>query len=122
MESTSDWAWGINTARVSVGKWHGRASSGYTVIGDSVNLASRLEGATKAYGIAILSTQATLGLDPRAGPSCPIPLLESVKVKGKRRRQIVEISIARFRASTRAVPEGPRLVCEAGLGSRDRVF
>jgi adenylate cyclase len=52
---------GIHSGKASVGNMGSRQRFAYSALGDTVNLASRLEGQTKAYGIGIMISQATRG-------------------------------------------------------------
>jgi len=71
---------GLNTGEMSVGNMGSKKIFSYTVMGDSVNLGSRLEGINKEYGTRLIVSQSTRLRLP-ANYVCR--QLDRVKVKGK---------------------------------------
>lgn len=71
---------GISTGEMVVGTIGSTASRSFTVMGDPVNLGSRLEGANKAYGTRIMISERTREL---AGTEISVRELDLIRVKGK---------------------------------------
>jgi adenylate cyclase len=77
---------GINTGLCVVGNMGSDLRFDYSVLGDPVNLTSRIEGQTKTYGIPIIAGAATM---QAVGEKLAAIELDIVRVKGKAEPEIV---------------------------------
>jgi adenylate cyclase len=70
---------GVSTGPMNVGNMGSKFRMAYTVLGDTVNLGSRLEGLTKQYGADVIVSGVTM----QAIPDMHFRELDAVRVKGK---------------------------------------
>jgi PAS domain S-box-containing protein len=97
---------GINTGEMLVGNMGTQKKMNYTVIGNAVNLAARLEGVNKQYGTRIIASESTINetggklLSRRLGwirvvgisePVCIFEILELSLHAGPSLRKLVEV-------------------------------
>lgn len=72
---------GINTGEAHVGNLGSEQRFNYSVLGDAVNIAARVESATKETGVTILTTQATLNA------------IEKLQMKLPRQRSVGKVTL-----------------------------
>ncbi|MCB9738939.1 MAG: adenylate/guanylate cyclase domain-containing protein [Deltaproteobacteria bacterium] len=101
---------GVNSGVAVVGNMGSAQRFDYTMLGDTVNLAARLEGANKAYGIELMIGEKTAAL---VRDSFVLRELDKIRVKGKQQGVAVFEPVAQAGA---ADPETARRISEFAIG------
>lgn len=106
---------GLNLGRAVVGNMGSHTRFNYTMMGDTVNLAARMESGAKAYGVYTLVTESVVEASRRAEPGAVLfRPLDRIVVKGRTRPVAVFEAMA-LRADAAAA--GSRLEECAGIFS-----
>jgi adenylate cyclase len=110
---------GLNSGEALVGNIGSRRRFNYSVMSDAVNVASRLEGANKYYGTAIIASESTVAL---AGDAFVWRELDATRVKGRNAPVKIYELVARSGEATEQQREAASAYAQGLAFWRNRAF
>jgi adenylate cyclase len=115
---------GVNSGPAVVGNMGSKTRFDYTMLGDNVNLASRLEGVNKQFGTYIMISQATVD---RIGGAFPVRELSRVAVVGRKEpvrvyEPMLPAEYAARKPTLDIFAEGLSLYYAGGFAEAARIF
>ncbi len=106
---------GISSGEAIVGSIGGEQAQDYTVVGDTVNLAARLEAVNKLYSTQIVCTAATVAAAEAAEPGAiRFRELDTLRVVGKR-EPVVLYQVVGLRSQPSPLPTATEQLYANGL-------
>lgn len=104
---------GLNSGAAVVGNMGSLTRFNYTMMGDNVNLAARMESGAKSYGAYTMVTEATKAAAEKTGDRCVFRFLDRIVVKGRSQPVAIHEIVGLREDTPQAARDGVGLFAQA---------